>query len=142
MKKIIKNTAMSIGISLAIFCIIGIIVDVTNHGNFTLTDYSFSKMVIGTLLVGVGFGVPAIVYDKEHLPFPIQTVIHMGTGCIIYTIIAFFVGWIPTELGIGTCVAIVFCELTVSFLIWFCFQQHHKKMARKMNERIQQIREQ
>ena len=139
MKRILKYSATSIGIALAIFCTIGVFIDISHRGNFSLSNYSFTQMVLGTLITGIGFGAPAIVYDNENLPFSIQTVIHMGIGCIVYTITAFCVGWIPTELSIGKCLLIVFCELAVSFLIWFCFQLHYKKTAKKMNDKIREI---
>ena len=51
-------------------------------------------MVIGCIIVGLGFGLPTMIYHKDNLPMPFKIIIHMGTGCIIYTIVAYTVGWI------------------------------------------------
>jgi hypothetical protein len=51
-------------------------------------------MVIGCVLIGLGFGVPAIVYNKESLPMPIKVIIHMEIGCVVYTVVGYAIGWI------------------------------------------------
>ena len=53
-KDLIRSTVISIGMALAIFCIVGMIFDNLNGGTFTLADHRFTKMVIGSALVGIG----------------------------------------------------------------------------------------
>ena len=63
MKAIVKEAAkyagISTGIALGIFCFVGMLFDLYYGGNFSLSGYQFTKMVIGCVLVGWGFGVPA-----------------------------------------------------------------------------------
>ena len=87
MKNLIKNTITSIGIALTVFCVTGMVFDIAYDGNFSLDNYQFSKMVIGCLIVGLGFGLPTMIYHKDNLPTPFKVIIHMGTGCVIYTIV-------------------------------------------------------
>ena len=94
MKNLTKNTITSIGIALTVFCVTGMVFDIAYDGNFSLDNYQFSKMVIGCIIVGLGFGLPTMIYHKDNLPMPFKIIIHMGTGCIIYTIVAYTVGWI------------------------------------------------
>ena len=98
MKEITKNmisaTIMSIGGALAIFCLTGIVFDIAYGGNFSLDNYRFTKMVAGCIVVGLGFGLPSVVYQKDNLPMPIRVLIHMGIGCVVYTIVAYAVGWL------------------------------------------------
>ena len=77
-KDLVKSTAISIGMAMTIFCLVGVVFDVGYKGNFSLDDYRFTKMVAGCVLVGLGFGVPTIVYRKDNLPMPIRVIIHMG----------------------------------------------------------------
>ena len=75
MKNLIKNTITSIGIALTIFCITGMVFDIAYDGNFSLDNYQFSKMVIGCIIVGLGFGLPAMIYPwtlllTSHPPHP------------------------------------------------------------------------
>lgn len=139
MKKIMNNTVIGIGIAMTIFCIVGVIFDMLGGGNFQLENYAFTKMVVGCLLVGLGFGVPAIVYESERLPLIIKCLIHMGIGCTAYVAVAYAVGWIPTTIGIGPCVLTILGQLAVAVVIWLCFLRYHKNMVSKMNDRIKQM---
>jgi len=139
-EELIRSTVISIGMALAIFCIIGLVFDVINGGRFTLENYSFTKMVIGSMIVGLGFGLPTVVYNKESIPMPIRVVIHMGIGCIIYTIVAYSVGWIGNSATVMQGIIIAAVQLAVAFIIWFCFMTFYRKEAKKMNEKLQAMK--
>ncbi len=44
------------------FILTGVIIDSIFHGNIQMTNYAFSKMAIATVVIGFGFGAPAVVY--------------------------------------------------------------------------------
>ena len=140
-KDLIKSTVISIGMALTIFCLVGIVFDVGYGGNFSLENYRFTKMVVGSLLVGLGFGVPTVVYNKESLPMPIRVVIHMGTGCVVYTLVAYAVGWYGGSATVIQGIIIAGIQLLVAFFIWFCFMRFYRKEAKKMNEKIQAMKQ-
>ena len=117
-KDLVKSSVISIGMAMTIFCLVGVVFDVGYKGNFSLDDYRFTKMVIGCVLVGLGFGLPTIVYRKDNLPMPIRVIIHMGIGCVVYTIIAYAVGWIGGSATIGQGILIAAIQLAVAFLIF------------------------
>ncbi len=139
-KDLLKSTVISIGMALTIFSLIGMFFDITNGGNFSLEGYQFTKMVIGSAIVGIGFGVPTLVYNSEKLPTPVKVLIHMGTGCVIYTIVAYCVGWFGGAATIGQGLAIAAIQLLVAFVIWFCFMRYYRKEARQMNDKIQSMK--
>ena len=139
-KDLVKSSVISIGMAMTIFCLVGVVFDVGYKGNFSLDDYRFTKMVAGCVLVGLGFGVPTIVYRKDNLPMPIRVIIHMGTGCVVYTIIAYAVGWIGGSATIGQGILIAAIQLAVAFLIWFMFMKHYRAEAKRMNDRIQAMK--
>ena len=139
-KDLVKSTAISIGMAMTIFCLVGVVFDVGYKGNFSLDDYRFTKMVIGCVLVGLGFGVPTIVYRKDNLPMPIRVIIHMGIGCVVYTVVAYAVGWIGGSATIGQGIIIEAIQLAVAFLIWFLFMKHYRAEAKRMNDRIQAMK--
>lgn len=140
MKYLIKNTMISIGLAMAFFCLTGIVFDIGNKGNFSLENYRFTKMVIGCVLVGLGFGVPTIVYKKDNLPMPIRVIIHMGIGCVVYTVVAYAVGWIGGAATIGQGIIIAAIQLSISFIIWFLFMRHYRAEAKKMNDKVQAMK--
>ncbi len=140
-KDILKSTVISIGMALAIFSLVGIVFDVGYGGNFSLDHYRFTKMIIGCIILGIGFGVPTVVYSSERLPMPIKVLIHMGIGLTVYTIVAYAVGWIGGSASLGQGLVIAAIQIAVAFVIWFGFMRHYRAEARKMNEVIQAMKE-
>lgn len=136
---VLKSTLSAIEIATMIFCIIGIIFDVINKGNFKMMDYSYTKMAAGMIGIGIGFGIPTFAYDNEKISLAVATLIHMGTGCVVMTVIAFIVGWIPTEQGALPAVVTVLGEIGMAFVIWLFFYSHQKRMAKTMNNKISQL---
>ena len=133
------NVFVSMGIAAMMFILAGVIIDRIFHGNMQLTNYAFSKMAIATVVIGLGFGLPAVVYDNEKLSLFTQTIIHMGTGCIVMTVTAFLVGWIPLNHGPLLMIAILLEELALAFVIWFVFYLQQKKLVKQMNQRVNEI---
>ena len=139
-KDIGKSSAVSIGMSLTIFCLTGMIADIIGGGNFTLDHYRFTKMVIGSIIVGLGFGIPTFIYRKDSLPMPIRVIIHMGTGCVIYTLVAFAVGWMGGTGSVAKAIVAAAVQIAVAFLIWYLFMRYYRREAKEMNERIQKMK--
>ena len=139
-RDLLKSTVISIGMAMAIFCLVGIMFDIGYKGNFSLENYRFTKMVVGSIVVGLGFGIPTIVYRKDSLPVPIRVLIHMGIGCVVYTIVAFAVGWIGGKTSIGQGLLIAAIQLAVAFIIWFLFMRYYRAEAKKMNDKIQNLK--
>ena len=126
--------------SLTIFCLIGVINDIAAGGNFSLDHYRFTKMVIGSMIVGLGFGLPTYIYRIDRLPMPVRVIIHMGTGCIIYTIVGYTVGWMGGSGSIVKAVVGAAVQLSVAFVIWYLFMRHYRKEAMEMNQKIQEMK--
>lgn len=141
-KELVKTSVIGIGIAMVIFCLSGIVIDVSYGGHFSLEDFRFTKMVIGCVIIGLGFGIPTIVYRKESLPMPIRVVVHMGIGCVVYTIVAYAVGWMGGSTGIVQGIIIALIQFGIAFLIWFLFMRFYRREAEQMNDRIQAMKEQ
>ena len=139
-KDLAKSTMISIGMSLTIFCMMGMVADIISEGNFSLDHYRFTKMVIGSMIVGMGFGLPTFIYQKDSLPMPVRVIIHMGTGCIIYTLVAFAVGWMGGSGSIWKGIIAAAGQIAIAFLIWYLFMRYYRKEAKRMNDRIQEIK--
>ena len=125
-----------IGFAAILFVLTGVIFDCVNGGTTTLYHYGFSKMALGTLVIGLGFGLPAVVYEREELSLPVQIMIHMGSGCIVLLLTSWVVGWIPREQGFLMIAKIAAEQLLIAFGIWFGFYKHQKKLAQKMNQKL------
>lgn len=138
MNKIIKLSISGITIGCTIFTIIGIIINIFNSGNFELLDWSFTKMAIGSMIVGMGFSIPSLVYESQKISLLLKILIHMGSGSVIMLIISFMVGWIPLSLGLFISIFIVLSMFITAFIIWFCFFTYYKKQAQKINKKIKE----
>ncbi|MDO4789301.1 MAG: DUF3021 domain-containing protein [Johnsonella sp.] len=136
MKNMIKSSFIGVAISILIFCVVGLVIDITNKGIFSLANYQFTKMVLGAIGVGLGFGLPSFIYENDRIPYPLQIVFHMGIGCAVMLIIGFAAGWIPTTAGFAPVIATVAGEILVAFIIWKCLSVHYKKEAEKINEQL------
>lgn len=134
MKDIVWSTLMGVLIALVIFCAIGVGFDLYQGGRFQLAGYGFTKMVLASVAVGIGFGAPAAIYRRESVPGPMRVVFHMGIGCAVYIAAGFFAGWIPTSLGPLKCALIICGQLGFSFLIWLGFLLYFRGEARRLNE--------
>lgn len=139
-KDLTKSTVISIGMAMAIFCCVGIVFDIIYKGTFHLENYQFTKMVIGCIIVGLGFGIPSIIYNKDSLPMPIRVLIHMGVGLIVYTIVAYSVGWLGNISNIGQGILIVALQLSIALIIWLLFMTHYRKEAKELNDKIQNMK--
>ena len=142
MRATLKNILLGICLGSALFVVTGVVFDVINSGNFQLSNWAYTKMAIGAIVVGMGFSVPSKIYDNDKLSLGIQTLIHMGIGCTVFVIVAFAVGWIPTAAGWLTCVLVILGQLLISFLIWMVFAFYYRKMAKRMNEKIDRMQKQ
>ena len=139
MKKILKSTIISIGMAMTIFCFVGVIFDIIYEGNFSLENYQFTKMVIACVVIGLGFGIPSIVYESDKLPFPLKVVVHMGIGITVYTAAAYFAGWFTPAVSIPQGIGIIAIQFMFVFIIWLGFMKHYANEAREMNEKIQKL---
>lgn len=140
MKDLLKSIVISIGMALAIFSIVGIVFDIMGGGVYTLEGYRYTKMVIASVIVGLGFGVPTMVYRSDKLPMPVKVLVHMGIGCVIYTIVAFSVGWIGGSASVTQGILIACIQIAVAFVIWFCFMRYYRKEADEMNKKISSMK--
>ncbi len=128
-----------IGTALSLFAVFGMFFDWFYGGSLVFGDWAYTKMVIGAVAVGVGFSVPALIYESEKLSYGIKVLIHMGIGCVILLVTGFAVGWIPREQGIPACVLAAGAQIAVAIVWWAGYTWQFKRMAKKMNDKIKEM---
>lgn len=102
-------------------------------------DY-FIRQSIASMIVGIGFSVPTLIYDKESLSRKIQTLIHMGIGFLVFFPIACYFNWIPTNFGPGAILLSVVIALVTFFIIWYGYYLYYKKEAKKLNQKLEHLK--
>lgn len=135
-RDLVVSTLISMGIAMMIFCLLGVVFDVRYGGNFSLHEYRFTKMVIGCLCVGIGFGVPSLIYQKDRLPMPLRVIIHLGIGEIVYFIVAYAVGWFAPSAALGQVLLFICLQACGVLLIWYLFFLYYKKEAETINKKL------
>ena len=101
-------------------------------------DY-FIRQAIASMIVGIGFSLPALIYDKESISRKVQTLIHMGIGLLVFFPIAYYFNWIPVSFGLGAILLSVAIALITFFIIWCGYYLYYKKEAQKMNRKLEHM---
>lgn len=134
--KLLKMIFQGITWGCTICMIILVCIAAVNKVTFSMDSMLFIKHAIGSMIVGMGFTVPSLIYDKKNLGILLQTLIHMGCGFGIYLPIACYLGWIPVSLGWQMVILPLTCALVFSFSIWYGFFLYYKHEAKKINEKL------
>ena len=139
-KKIIGRTLS--GISYGCFWMVGygIIFNLMpDKAHFESLMSNFTIQAIGSMLVGIGFVLPTLIYDSENLSLFVKTLIHLGIGVPFFFVVGFFLGWLPKDLGIGNIFFMILGCIVVSFVIWFGFYLYYKNESKLINKRLKNI---
>lgn len=140
MKKIIFRIIIGIAWGCTICTLIGLVGAIMNDDTFfQITKQAYIKQVVCSIITGIGFSLPTIIYDTDKVSNGLKALIHMGTGLTIYFIAAFYAGWIPTENGIGLMIATIIFATVFAFAIWLGFYLYYKREAKKINQKIRDI---
>ena len=134
---VIQRTKTAVAISSFLFLLSSLITDLNMNGAYSASGYTVTKMALGSLGIGLGFGLPCVVYASEKLSRPVQIAIHMVTGCAIMLTIAFLVGWIPTDKGLLPALLAVVSMLLTAFVISVFSYRRQKKLAERINRELE-----
>lgn len=138
MKKIILYILRGIGLGCVFFTLSSIIFDIIFKGSFLLNHWYYTKMAIGSMITGIAFYVPSLVYQNEKLSKGLQVFIHMGIGLITYISVGLYVGWIPLQAGAWAIAGTIVIAVVVSFLIWFGFYLYYRQEAKRINAKLKE----
>ncbi len=134
----LQRTKTTVAISSFLFLLSSLIADLNMGGVYSASGYSVTKMALGSLGIGLGFGLPCIIYTDEKLSRPVQISVHLVTGCAIMLAIAFFVGWIPTEKGLLPSLLAILSMLLTALVIAVLTYRRQKKLAERINRELEQ----
>ena len=101
------------------------------------SGYGMARSVAAVVLIGIGFGLPSLVYETE-LPMALKVLIHMGIGCTVMTGASILAGWLRPEQGLKPFLAMLGVELACAFLLWGWNLLRACKLAKQMNDRMQE----
>lgn len=92
--------------------------------------------MLGSLTLGVFWGMASLLFDTDHLSPMRQIVTHFSLSIIVFYPIALGIGWIPFKM-----IAIVVSLITfviIYIVFWFSIHFYLRKMAASLNHAIKQ----
>ena len=122
----VRRTKTTVAISSFLFLLSILIADLNTGGVTSASGYSVTKMALGSLGIGLGFGLPCLVYTFEKLSRPVQILIHMAAGC--------------AEKGLLPSLLAVLSMLLTAFVILVLSYRRQKKLAERINRELEQRR--
>lgn len=135
MKEYIKLTPQGISIGVLILVLISMfgIYFIGNQFSELLIN-NFIPYSIATILIGVGFTLPSLIYKNSDLSLLTQTSIHIIIGMGIFIPTAIYTGFIPTSYGLIPIITSIIIGFIFFILIWTGFYLYYKKEANKMTK--------
>ena len=137
----LQRTKTAVAIASFLFLLSSLISDLNMGGAYSASGYTVTKMALGSLGIGLGFGLSSIVYATEKLSRPVQIAVHMVIGCAVMLSIAFLVGWIPRDRGLLPALLAIFSMLLTAFIIGVLTYRRQKKLAERINRELEQRRQ-
>ncbi|HIT02283.1 MAG TPA: DUF3021 domain-containing protein [Candidatus Enterenecus merdae] len=142
MKEFLRLVWFGVAAGCTIFTVIGVILALILEGGdpFREMEYGFVRMAAASMVTGLGFSLPSLVYDCENLPFAVRTAVHLVIGFGVYFAASFWAGWIPLAAGPGAVILFFLAAVVIALAIWLGFFLYHRAEARRLNEKIQERR--
>ena len=130
---VIKHTKTTVAISSFLFLLNTLISDLNMDGIWSTSGYYVARMAIGALGIGLGFGLASVIYTSQKLSQPVQFAAYMATGCTVMVVIAYLLGFIPTDKGLLPALLAILFMLLTAFIIWWLSYSRQKKLAQRIN---------
>ena len=134
---LIKRLAM--GAFVGCFIVMFVMVLISLQGgpqNVKFTGVTIINAFLGSIVVGWGFSLTGLIYEREDIAFPLQVAFQMGIGMQILFAVAVYLQWMPTNLGIGIIIEWIIIACIFAAISWCGFYIYYYLLARDLNKKI------
>lgn len=104
--------------------------------NISFTGNTIINAFLGSIVVGWGFSLTGLVYERDDIAFPLQVAFQMGIGMVILFIVAIYLQWMPTNLGIGIIIEWIIIACIFAAVSWCGFYIYYYLVARDLNKKL------
>ena len=104
--------------------------------NVSLSGTTIINAFLGSIVVGWGFSLSGLIYEREDIALPLQVIFQMGIGMSILFIVAIYLQWMPINLGIGVIIEWVIIACIFAGISWFGFYMYYYLVARDLNKKL------
>ena len=104
--------------------------------NVSFDGNTIINAFLGSIVVGWGFSLTGIIYEREDIAFPLQVAFQMGIGMIILFIVAIYLQWMPINLGLSIIVEWIIIACVFAAISWCGFYIYYYLVARDLNNKL------
>ncbi len=97
--------------------------------------------MVMVILIGLGFGIPTMIYRARSIPGWVKSLIHMGIGCTMMVLaVLYFMNRVQDEVQITVVkpgpMPVILCYFTIAILIWGGYKLYYRWEAKRINQVI------
>ena len=134
---LIKRLALGAFVGCFIVMLIMVLISLQDGPqNVSFNGTTMINAFLGSIVVGWGFSLTGIIYEREDIAFPLQVAFQMGIGMLILFIVAIYLQWMPVNLGIGIIVEWVIIACVFAGVFWCGFYIYYYLVARELNNKL------
>ena len=134
---LIKRLAMGAFVGCFIVMIIMVLISLQGGPhNVHFSGETIINAFLGSIVVGWGFSITGLIYEREDIAFPLQISFQMGIGMIILFVIAIYLQWMPINMGLGVIVEWIVIACIFAAVSWFGFYIYYYLVARDLNKKL------
>lgn len=134
---LIERLALGAFIGCFIVMLVMVLISLQNGPqNINFNGTEIINAFLGSIVVGWGFSLTGLIYEKEEIALPLQILFQMGIGMIILFIVAIYLQWMPIDLGFGVILEWIIIAVIFAAISWFGFYIYYYLLARDLNKKI------
>lgn len=130
---------LALGAFVGCFIVMFIMVLISLQGGPQNVNFEGTTVInafLGSIVVGWGFSLTGLIYDREDVAFPLQVLFQMGIGMTILFIVAVYLQWMPTNLGVSIIVEWIVIACIFAAISWSGFYLYYYLVARDLNSKL------
>ena len=134
---LIKRLAMGAFVGCFIVMFVMVLISLQNGPqNVSFDVNNVINAFLGSIVVGWGFSLTGLIYEREDIAFPLQVAFQMGIGMTILFIMAIYLQWMPINLGLSIIVEWVIIACIFAAISWCGFYIYYYLVARDLNNKL------
>lgn len=134
---LMKRLAMGAFVGCFIVMFIMVLISLQNGPeNVSFNGITMINAFLGSIVVGWGFSLTGIIYEREDIAFPLQVAFQMGIGMCILFAVAIYLQWMPINLGIGIIIEWIIIACIFAAISWCGFYIYYYLVARDLNNKL------
>lgn len=104
--------------------------------NVKFTGTDVINAFFGSIVVGWGFSLTGLIYERDDIAFPLQVIFQMGIGMTILFIVAIYLKWMPVDLGWEPVISWILIACVFAVVFWLGFYIYYYLVARDLNNKL------